>query len=899
MTKENDSRANPDSLLRTIKNSEEARSKGKLRIFFGMCPGVGKTYAMLKSARSIKDLGQNVLVGLVETHGRVETEELLKGMEVLPRKIIHYREKDLLEFDIDETLKRRPDLVLVDELAHTNAPGSRHNKRWQDVEELINNGISVFTTLNVQHVESRTDLVYQITSIPVRESVPDRIFEIANQVELIDITPEELLRRLREGKVYIGDRAQAAEGGFFKENHLIALRELSLRLVAEKVDHELQDKLVLSRYREAWNTGEKLLVAISQSPYSARLIRATRRMAFNLEAQWFALNVDNGERLSEDDYNTLQKNILLARDLGAEIIHTRDINISNAIQRIAHEKNVTQIVIGRPDRRFFRDLLSGGTLLDQLVRDTSLIDIHVIRQERLPRFKGFKLPEFRGKSPVAQYFYTFVFLTITTVIGFTLQRWFDYKSIGYIYLLSVLIVSAMYGKGPIFFSAALSALAWNFFFMPPTLSFEIGHAQDMLMVYAYFLVASLGGILNARIRKHEKLLILREERANLLYELTRNLSEATSVKDILTAGETHLKPVFKNEINLWIADKNGNLSIVDGINRVPDENEKDYAVARWSFENRKMAGWSTDTLSGARTLCFPLLGKTNCTGVVLFYPKQERQLSLEQSIFIETAVKQLAIALEREILNESAKEVALLKESERLYQTLVNSISHEIRTPLTAIMGNAAALQHENILSDKEFVRSSSKELGRATERLNQVVENLLDMSRIESGHLIVKSEVFSAIDLIEHTLRRLETHLAKHKVKISNEVLGSFGDLISGDFKLLDHAIGNLLLNAAHYSPIESEIRIGIRSNEHSVILQISDQGPGIRKEYKERVFEKFFRVPGTPTGGVGLGLSIVKGILDAHSAMIKLLDVTIGTTFEIRFPKADLPDNIKGELT
>ncbi|MEK6556447.1 MAG: two-component sensor histidine kinase, partial [Bdellovibrionota bacterium] len=391
-----DYRPDADQLLSAVQKMSSGESRGRLRVFLGMCPGVGKTYAMLKAAHEAQTRGTKVLVGVVETHGRKETEELIKSLSILPPIQIPYKGSILTEMNLDQIIREKPDLVLVDELAHTNAPGSRHIRRYQDVEELLNHGIDVFTTVNIQHIESRNDQVAQITGIKVRETVPDSFFENAGQIEVVDLSPEELLRRLKEGKVYLGERAEQAEQNFFKIEYLTALRELALRFTAERVDHNLKDQMVLKGIEGPWNTQERLLVAVSYSPYSARLIRATARKSYNLEASWVALYVDNGDNLTAEDKETLHKNLNLARELGGEVMAISDNDISRAIQKICREKNITQIIMGRPERRFFQDLFSRGTILDRFVRSTSNIDVHVIRAARKPRYRGFHLnwPEF-------------------------------------------------------------------------------------------------------------------------------------------------------------------------------------------------------------------------------------------------------------------------------------------------------------------------------------------------------------------------------------------------------------------------------------------------------------------------------------------------------------------------
>ncbi len=890
------SRPNPDELLKQIQKSEQRKDRGKLRIFFGMCPGVGKTYAMLKAAQEQTKSGFKVSIGLVETHQRKETEALLQGMKIIPRIKMEYKGTYVEEMDIDQILKEKPDIVLVDELAHTNAPGSRHTKRYQDVEELLYSGIDVYTTLNVQHIESRADLVQTIIGVPIKETVPDSILEWADQIELIDLSPQGLLKRLNEGKVYLGERAERAAQNFFKEENLTALRELALRLTAEKVDTELKGQMTVKGIVGPWKTNERLMVAISHSPYSSRLIRAARRKAYNLESPWIALYVDTGVRLNEEDKETLKKNINLAKELGAEIVTTHDTDLSGAIKRVALEQNVTQIVMGRPDRRFFRDLLARGTILDRLVRETSEIDVHVIRQERKPMFRGLKIPLPKIETEFVPYWNTLWLLFAVSFLSYFVKDFIGYRVIGFIFLLLVLVVASFSSIGPIFFAAIMSALIWNFFFIPPYFTFFISKPEDAMMCVAFFVTALVAGFLTTRIRKQETDLILRERRSHILYELVKEFAEAEGEQQIIEKATHCIERLFNVKISVLLEKPGGSQLEEPGNNQGIKLNDKDFAVASWSFLNNKKAGQGTDTLASNRCLCLPLLGRNKAVGVIVLFSEfieKEMKFNLEQENLLDTIASQLAITLERSQFEQQAETAKLLKESEKLHQTILNSVSHELRTPLTSIIGASTALQDPKSSLKEDIRFSLTQELIAAAERLNRVVENLLDMSRLSSGVLTLKRELFDLNDLVRVTVRRAGRLLTGHKIEFK---LSPNDIFCVGDDRLLEHCLANLLTNSATYSPLGSQITIStyVQNEEGEVaVLEVMDEGSGIPENDLTRIFDKFYRVSGSPAGGTGLGLSIAKSIIEAHDGSIEAKNRTdrSGSIFRILLNKAELP--------
>lgn len=889
-----DRRPNPDQLLQAIHDEELAAATARLRIFLGMSAGVGKTYAMLKAAHSRRLEGLDIVVGIAVTHGRQETAALLDGLEVIPMMRVEYRGTVLEELDVDAILKRKPQIVVVDELAHTNVPGLRHSKRYQDVLEILDAGIDVYAALNVQHLESRKDAVEAITQTPIRETVPDSILERASQVELVDIAPIELLKRLREGKVYLGDKAERAAQNFFKEDKLTALREIALRLTAERVDQDLQRFVSVQQDRGPWQTNERLMVAISHSPYSEKLIRATRRLAYNLEAPWIAVHIDTGLVLNNEDQAQLAKNLTLARELKAEVVATTDTEVSLALRRIARQKNVTQILVGRPTRRWLRDLLERGTLLDRLVRECNDVDVHVIRQDGVVQYKphlfsGFH--RFQLSSGPIKYWNTLWFMAGTAFLSWFVEPYIGYRTVGFIFLLAVITVGMIGTLGPVVFAAILSALTWNYFFIPPRLTFAIGQPEDFIFCLAFVLVALVLGYLTTRIRFHERLIREREERTNVLYEILQDIAHSRDKSEFLTKTLSRVGKLFDADCGAFLSDRQGKLQFDFSRSYALPLDEKAQAVAAWAFQSQKPTGWSTDTLSEAKSLYLPLKGPAELVGVFVYRPKSRRRLGLEQENMLHSIVRQLAISLERHFFEKRLQEAKHLQESEKLHQTLLNSISHEMRTPLTAILGSAAALEDEERIKDPQYVRSLASHLIDAGDRLNRVIENLLDMSRLNSGVLALTLEWHDVLDLIGVTLKKLSKNLSQHTVQAQ---LPQDLPMIQMDFGLMEHAIANLILNAALYSPAHTSITISAAYANRELKLIIDDQGPGIPFESRGKIFDKFYRIPGTPTGGTGLGLSIVKSIVEAHGGSLSVDSAPSGgARFNVILPlRGDAPD-------
>jgi two-component system, OmpR family, sensor histidine kinase KdpD len=882
MPLDDQSRPDPDTLLQLLKKEEEKEKRGKLKIFFGMCAGVGKTYDMLKDTQVALSKGVDVVVGYVETHKRSETEALLTGLPVIPRKIIEYKGTTLEEMDLDAIISRKPQLVLVDELAHTNVSGSRHTKRYQDVLELLDNGIDVFTSLNVQHLESRAETVAQITGSIVRETVPDSIFEAADEVEVIDISPDELLKRLIEGKVYTPERSKRAIENFFRKGNLTALREMSLRLTAERVDQQLREYKQTKRISETWKSGTRLIVGISASPQSISLIRWARRVSYTMDASWVVVYVETSEKTTEQETEQLSKNIKLAQELGAEIVTTSDEDIAGALLRVAREQNATQILIGNPKRHV---LFGSRRLINDLLQKSEDIDIYIVghEEEENQRRSFFqRIPKVQSGFP--QYVLAAMIILGVSLACIPLARFIDYKTISYIILFAVSLLPLGMGRGPVLLGAACGALAWDFFFISPLYTFSVSRIEDVLMLLVFFIVATVSGTLSARVRERERAVHQREMRSSALFALTKDLSSAHSQDEVIQATIANIKKFFDADVAVFLGDSDGDMSqqAHTASSWIPDEKES--GVAAWTYWNEKKAGKNTDTLPFAQATYYSMSGPRYPVGVIGVRVRQNEKLGIDQEILLENFIAQIASAVERELLNEVTKKSIVVAESEKLYKTLFNSISHELRTPIAAIMGAS-----ENLLAANQTQVSSTtselyNEIHIAAERLNRLVANLLDMTRLESGMIQPKLNWCDVRDIINTTLKGLEREIDQHKVTVTTQ---EDLPLVKLDFGLIEQALTNLVYNASVHTPPGTQIEIqALVENDHCIIT-VADNGPGIPKSDINKVFEKFYRAEGTSTGGTGLGLPIAKGFIEAHRGTLSVRNkIQGGTEFKIEIP-------------
>lgn len=860
-------RPNPEELLEVVRKEESQRRKGKLKIFLGMAAGVGKTYAMLEEAQKLKAEGVDIIVGSVATHGRQETAKLLEGLEIIPEKWIKYKDAVFEELDIDAIIKRKPQIVIVDELAHSNVPGSRHPKRWQDVMEILDNGIDVYSTLNVQHIESLKDVVERIAGITIRETVPDIIIDKAASIELIDLTPNELLRRLKEGKVYLGDQSSIAAQNFFQEDRLTALREIVLRFAAEKVDHDLKGMVSTVQRVDAWKPRERLLVAISHSPHSQKLIRITRRLSFNLDAPWIAVHVDTGAELSEEDQATLAKNLALARDLGAEVITTNDTDIAEAIQRIARQKSVTQIIIGRTPSRWLFDFLNRNTLMDQLARECRDIDLHVIRQTLFSKSYGkkFRLPHAPGN--ILSYFFVLCFVVALSFFNWFLLASIGYKIAGFIFLLGILFLSLFFKKGPILFGSILYALIWGLVFIPlknqPVMSLN----EDAVLLLFYFLTAVFTGVLIDRARKNKEMLSKRERSIEALYDIVQEIAGSPSHEQLVKAVKERLCSVLDGKCD--IAFK----KIEDGLSFEEDntlfKNEKERAAASWVFQNGKEAGWSTSTLPMAANLYIPMKGRSEVVGVLAYHPKSDKALTIEEKNFMYTVAQQLASYLERYFAEEKTRRLEQHRQLEKVYQSILNLIENLFEGPLLTIQDAVKELKKEIIQTLPEKNITPLERITSSSQSLTHILENISAMVNLSAGLTPINRCKNSIKELVSSCYERIRKSEIVYKWKI--QIDEDLPDLIF-DYDLIELLFYNMVFHAMEYSLPDSVIEIAAMQSGDYIMLSVSGEGQSIPPDMLEVAFEKFYRLPGTGPTGLGLGLAIARVIAEIHGGQLKV---------------------------
>lgn len=861
-------RPDPDDILKTILKEEEKVRKGSLRVFLGMCAGTGKTYAMLKAAHQAKSEGVDIVVGYIETHGRAETEQLLEGLEIIPRLHRTYREVMLEEMDLDAILTRKPQVVLVDELAHSNIPESRHIKRFQDVEELLSRGINVYTTINVQHLESRTETVTEITGVRIHETVPDSFLQSAD-IELIDITPDALLKRMSEGKVYVPDKARFAANNFFRKGNLHALREISLRFTAERVDVDLLDYMHAKNIFATWKTTEKLMVAVGPSPSSQKLIRWTRRMAFNLGAQWIAVSIDLGNTLSGKSRENLIKNQELARDLGAKLIQIIDNDVVTGLLKVAIQYNVTQIVIGKTNEHPFRNYLNGGSIVDRLLKNSENIDIYVVKADKSTHSFHSFWRNSKQKSPWKEYLKVLLTILAISLVSFPIKNFIGYQTVGLFFLLGIAGLSLTVGRIPIIFAALLGSMIWNFFFIPPLFTFHVNNIHDVIALFANFFIAMTGGTLINKIRKSQIVLQKSQDNLSVLFSILESLNNAISIKEVVRMTRRELNKHFEADAVIYLQSKDefkkldsrsfGNIDLF---------NEKEFSVANWVFDNKKQAGKYTNTLPDAGLQYFPLISRKGIIGVLGIKFNKEGKLTQEKMILLRSFISQITSSLQREINVDENKNKQIYAESEKLFQTVLNSISHELRTPISVITTAVSNMNDEKTASNPEFRKMLGDDLNAAAMRLNRLVENILDMSRIESGYLSLNLQFYEVGDLMGTVLNEIEEE--PHKQRISLHIEENL-PLIKIDINWFKQAIINILHNAISYTPPESEINIrSFLKSDKQLVIAILDNGPGIPEDSIRKIFDKFFRVPGSKSGGTGLGLTITKAIVEAHNGRI-----------------------------
>ena len=751
-------RPDPDELLASLTKEEEQSKRGKLKIFFGMCAGVGKTYTMLQTAKAEKLKHNDIVIGYVETHKRRETAELAKGFEIIPRKDINYKSTFLTEMDLDAILTRHPQIVIVDELAHTNAPGSRHRKRYQDVQEILDNGINVYTTLNVQHLESRSETVAQIVGVVVRETVPDEIFENADEVELVDLTPDELLQRLAEGKVYTLERSKEAIENFFRKGNITALREMALRIVADRVDKQLLDYMQHKRILGPWKSGLHFLIAVGPGPNAGELLRWAKTLSYSMGASIQALYVETLHQLTPNEQVQLDVNINLAKQLGIQFRIVTNNDLVSAIIEFAHKENITHIIVGKPGAKHLFARIHQSNFLHRLTRDSGNIDVYILGSEEKTRtVSGKKAPVLTFSATLPEYIISSLAVVVSSVICYIVNDYLGYQVISFILLFLVSILALFYGTGPILLAATLSALIWDYFFIPPHFTLHIGRAEDFLMLIMFFIIALINGILTSGVRRQEKKIRIREERTHALYQLTREINMASGIDLVSKIAVSYIRKYFRLDCAILLTQ-----DLVHLDSKIQNETpinltENEFSIASWAYKHSSKAGKYTDTLPSTNYTFYPLSGSNNNMGVIVVELPKVFTQGEEQ--FWEAFLSQISGKYEREYLRNAARKAYILTESDKLYKTLFNSISHELRIPVATIMGCSDLLLTQSYPEVTKI--NLYHEINTASVRLNRLIENLLNMSRLESGRITPHPDWCDVQDLANKVADNLNQELS------------------------------------------------------------------------------------------------------------------------------------------
>jgi two-component system, OmpR family, sensor histidine kinase KdpD len=884
-------RPSPDALLEAARR--ESDKAGRLKIFVGAAPGVGKTYEMLQSAHAKRKAGADVVVGVVETHGRAETEALLLGLEVLPRKRIAYRDQTLEEMDLDALIARHPQIALVDELAHTNAPGSRHPKRYLDVEELLSHGIDVYTAVNIQHIESLNDVVAQITHVRVRETVPDSVFDRADAIELIDLTPDDLIQRLKEGKVYVPKQAERALQHYFSPGNLTALRELALRRTAERVDEQLLTHMQANAIAGPWAAGERILVCLSEDPRAAGLVRYTKRLSDRLHAPWTAVSIETRRslQLTDKQRDRLADTMRLAESLGGEALTIPGVGrrIADDLINFAHTNNVTQIIIGKTTRSRWFEILRGSVVHD-LVRRAGNITVHVIAGEELP--DPTNTPAVQTAARTEQFnprLYLMSLLVVAVGLGAAelIQPRFGIENVDLVFLTAVVVVGVRFGLWPSLFASVIASLCYNFFFLPPVYTFTITDPTNVAAFFFFMLIALLVSNVAARVRIQADTAIGRVRTTESLYAFSRKLAGTATLDDVLWATAYQIALMLKVRVVLLMPE-DGILTVKAGYPPEDQLDKADLAAANWAWGNDRAAGRGSDTLPGAKRLFLPMRTGRGLIGAIgIDNDKTGPLLTPDQRRLLDALVDQGALAIERVLLVEDMDSVKRTMESERLRSALLTSISHDLKTPLASVLGAASTMRDLAGNLSEAQKRDLLATVIDESERLNRFIANLLDMTKLESGAIVPNTARLDVSEIVGSALRRASKILSDHKVSLE---LAADLPMLELDAVLFEQVLFNLLDNAAKYAPSGTTISIwGIRDRD-SVSLQILDEGNGIPPSELESVFDKFYRVqkgdhvrPGT-----GLGLAISRGFVEAMHGTISAANRTdrSGAVLTIRLP-------------
>ena len=890
--RDSDQRPSPEALLEAARREE--RRSGRLKIFVGAAPGVGKTYEMLQQARARKQDGYDIVVGVVETHGRKETQALLDGLEIIPRRRLEYKGQGLEEMDLDAVIARRPQIALVDELAHTNTPGSRHPKRYLDVEELLNRGIDVYTTVNIQHIESLNDVVAQITHVRVRETVPDQVFDRADAIELVDLTPDDLIERLKEGKVYVPKQAERALEHYFSPGNLTALRELALRRTAERVDEQLLTHMQAHAIPGPWAAGERILVCVSEDPRAAGLVRYAKRLADRLHAPSTALCVETRRSLqwSEEERDRVADTLRLAEALGGEAITVPggDGSIADEVVSFAQANNVTQIVIGKSSRSRWFEILH-GSVVHELVRRSGNISVHVIAGEELARDpipkKTVRAAE--DSAPFDPWPYIVALLAVAAALGVSelLHPLLGIENTDLMFLTAVVGIAVRYGLWPSLLATVASSLCYNFFFLPPVYTFTITDPTNVAAFVFFTIVAVVVSHFAARgrtrtVAAHERVRVV-----ELLYAFSRKLAGVGTLDDVLWATAYQAALMLKVRVVLLLPEE-GTIVVKAGYPPEDMLDDADVAAAKWAWEHDRAAGRGSDTLPGAKRLFLPIRTGRGAIGVVgIDSDKPGPLLTPDQRRLLDALMDQSALAIERVRLVEDLERARRAAEADRLRSALLTSISHDLKTPLAAVLGAAGTLRDlSNALSDSEKADLLATVIDEA-ERLNRFIANLLDMTKLESGAVVPNTARHDVGEIVGSALRRAGKILSRHTVDLE---LAAGLPMLDVDAVLFEQVLFNVLDNAAKYSSPGSSIRIQSWRDGESVYLRIVDEGDGIPPGDLERIFDKFYRAQkgDQVRAGTGLGLAISRGFVEAMHGTITAenrMDRP-GAVFTIRLP-------------
>ncbi|WP_347987012.1 sensor histidine kinase KdpD [Methylomonas sp. AM2-LC] len=878
-------RPDPDELLARVERANAKARRGRLKIFFGAAAGVGKTFAMLMAAHERRTEQMDVVVGLVETHGRKETQAMLEGLEILPTRQIEYKGTILHEFDIDAALKRHPAIILVDELAHTNAPESRHPKRWQDIHELLDAGIDVYTALNVQHLESLNDDIGQISGIRVWETLPDTVFEDADEIELVDLPPDELLLRLKEGKIYLPLQAQEALNHFFRKGNLIALRELALRQTASRVDAQMLDYREGHAIREVWQVNERILVCIGPNPLAERLVRAGKRLASSLRAEWIVLYVETPQlqRLPALKRDGILRMLRLAEQLGAETVTLSAPELSEGIIRFARERNVNKLVMGKPRRRNWKRWLL-GSVVDILISHAHNINIYLLGSPHLEDraessseslFKKSPLPGLRQRIPAKAkqrylgYLSALAVTVLSTAISHLVFGKLELANLVMIYLLGVVFIATRFGRGPSILASILGVGSFDFLFVEPYYSFSVADSQFLITLLAMLVVGIVISNLMVNVRSQAKVASHRERRAAVLYAMSKELGASQTEMEVVRTAVKHLYSEFSSRNIILFPNKNGRITYPKAQAMPESLRSCDLSVAQWVFDHNEIAGKGTNTLPGSSAIYYPFQNEETVLGVLALLPVNLRRVFLpEQQKLLETFLRQIAQSIIRIRFVEQAKLTHAQIEAERLRNSLLSAISHDLRTPLATIIGSASTL-----IDDAGQLKSVDKlELNRAildeAERMSSLVNNILDMARLDGGVLELNKQWYPLEEIIGTALTHTQKKLLGRPVKVK---LPAGIPLVYADAVLLEQVLINLLENAARYTPAESALDISAESSPEEVKITVADRGPGIPIGQELRLFEKFYQTRHeTAQSGVGLGLAICQAIIKVHGGRI-----------------------------